>query len=82
MAVEPEPTPYTASSARELERFCAFVLSDKVLQESLVTETDADKFIQLVVETAVRRGFNFGADDVTAAIRANRMALMMRRIVR
>jgi len=85
MGDEPDPRvapPAGASSAHELERFCASVLADRALQERLVQENDLDRFLDLVVETGAQRGFRFGQGDLNAAIRANRLALMMRRIVR
>ena len=66
----------------QLEQLCTLVLRDAPLQDSLRQWDDLELFIARVVEEGGRRGLILSADQIRAAIRANRQALTLRRVVR
>jgi hypothetical protein len=79
-----EPRMLTAvslSSQRQLEHFQRLVIADNALQEKLRHEPDRERFIALVIETGLRSGFRFTANDVGAAMQANRRAWIERLLV-
>jgi hypothetical protein len=60
------------SSCRHLDRFCALVLADVAVQQTLRQPDRTEAFVAQVVDTGRRHGFVFEAQDVTTAMRANR----------
>jgi hypothetical protein len=68
-AAQPRPpVAENASSASELDQFCAFVLSDAALQERLRVPDDTGAFIALAIETARRCGFELDAEALSRAM--------------
>jgi len=58
-------------SETEFERFTLLVLADESLQEALRDLADRHDFITKVVELGSEREFEFNAEDVASAMRAN-----------
>lgn len=65
-----------------LERFLRTVLADPALLESLAAEEDATRFVQQVVDHGRRLGLAFTAEDVQAAMQAQRRQWIERWTVR
>ena len=57
-----------SSPAHQLDEFCAHVLADVSLHDKLRRPDDADQFIALVLDTARQWGFDFGGEQVAAAM--------------
>jgi hypothetical protein len=55
----------------DLEQFCNKVLHDTTLQEKLRNLGPKPDFPERLVEAGALRGFEFSADDVREAMRAN-----------
>jgi aspartyl/asparaginyl beta-hydroxylase len=66
------------SSPAALENFCDAVFENIGLQERLKQVNDKELFIDLVVRLGDENGFNFNAQDVDEALRANRRAWIER----
>ena len=70
-----------ASSERQLERFCAQVLGDPLLQAELRAEAEPARFVALALAVGRRHGFAFTAEDVDAAMGRARRAWLERSLV-
>jgi hypothetical protein len=71
----------TVPNGQQLEELCALVLRDRSLQDKLRQSDDHEAFVARVVEEGDRRGVMFTAADVWGVIRANRHALLLRRLM-
>jgi predicted ribosomally synthesized peptide with nif11-like leader len=65
-------------SQEQFEQFRNIVLEDLSLQEKLRAFTGRDEFISCVVDAGAEFGFQFTAEDVAEAMRANRRAWIER----
>ncbi len=70
-----------ASSARQLERFCALVMRDADLQAQFRGEEDPARFVALALEAGRNHGFIFTAEDVETAMRRAHRAWLERSLV-
>ncbi|HUR23843.1 MAG TPA: Nif11-like leader peptide family natural product precursor [Acidimicrobiales bacterium] len=59
-------------SAEALIRFGELVIVDAELRHELLSTTDQDRFVALVVRRAREAGWDVDADDVQAGLRARR----------
>lgn len=71
-----------ASAQRQLEQFQALILGDAALQTALQQIDEVERFVAAVVEAGAVHSHRFTAEDVRAAMQANRRAWLERWIVR
>lgn len=62
----------------EFEQFRIKVLQDPSLQQSLTGSGSKAEFVTRVVEAGAERGFQFTAEDVIEAMRANQAEWVLR----
>jgi hypothetical protein len=65
-------------ASQNLERFRLLVLADRHLHDQLRQTADVDAFVALAVRLGTERGCVFTADEVRAALRERRRALLER----
>lgn len=61
-------------SAEALIHFGELVIVDAELRHELLSTTDPDRFVAVVVRRAREAGWDVGADDVLEGLRARRTA--------
>ena len=59
-------------SKENLQQFCLLVLRDLKLQNQLKGLVDRDEFIEKLVESGARAGFEISREDVENQMRENR----------
>lgn len=62
----------------KLSEFRSLIFADAALQKKLREITDRQEFVRLIVEAGNGRGFEFTAEEVEEAMRANRRAWIER----